>query len=238
MFTLFFRGALLYVLMILVMRGLGKRQLGEFQPFELAMTILLADVISAPMESVSVPLLNGLLPVAAMFVVHSAISVLSVKFDGVRAFVSGKPQLVVNRGVIDRAALDRLCLSLSDLMEGLRTAGFLDPTKVGTAIVEANGGISAFADAAHRGPGAAEMGVKTGYEGMPLMLILDGHVQRNNLERSGQDEGWLARLLEDRGLKASQVYLGVLDTGGKLMLQLKRGGTLNIAALAPERVAW
>lgn len=238
MFTLFFRGAVLYIAMILVMRGLGKRQLGEFQPFELAMTILLADVISAPMESVSVPLLNGLLPVAAMFVVHSAISVLAVKFDGVRAFVSGKPQVVVNRGVIDRAALDRLCLSLSDLMEGLRTAGFLDPTKVGTAIVEANGGISAFADAGHRGPGTSELGIRTGYEGMPLMLILDGHIQRMNLERSGQDEAWLNRILEDRGLKPCQIYLGVLDTGGRLMLQLKRGGTLNIAALSPERVAW
>lgn len=238
MFTLFFRGALLYIMMIVVMRGLGKRQLGEFQPFELAMTILLADVISAPMESVSVPLLNGLLPVAAMFAVHSAISALSVKYDGVRAVVSGRPQVVVNRGVIDRAALDKLCLSLSDLLEGLRTAGFLDPSEVGTAIVEANGGISAFADAEHRGPGTAELNVKTGYEGMPLMLILDGRVQRANLQRSGQDEGWLERLLQDRGLKPEQVYLGVLDTAGQLMLQLKRGGTLKISALAPERVAW
>ena len=238
MFTLFIRGAVLYLAMILVMRGLGKRQLGEFQPFELAMTILLADVISAPMESVSVPLLNGLLPVAAMFVVHSAISVLSIRFDGVRAFVSGRPQVVINRGVIDRAALNRLCLSLSDLLEGLRTAGFLDPTKVGTAIVEVGGGISAFADGAHRSPGTSEMGVKTGYEGIPLMLILDGRVQQANLRRSGQDEAWLNRLLEERGLKPAQVYLGVLDTAGKLMLQLKRGGTLNFMALAPERVAW
>ena len=238
MITLFIRGAVLYVAMILVMRGLGKRQLGEFQPFELAMTILLADVISAPMESVSVPLLNGLLPVAAMFVVHSAISVLAVKFDGVRAFVSGKPQVVINRGVIDRDALDRLCLSLSDLLEGLRTAGFLDPTKVGTAIVEANGGISAFADAAHRSPGTAELGIETGYEGMPLMLILDGRVQRVNLERSGQDEAWLNRILQARGLRPAQVYLGMLDTGGRLVLQLKRGGTLRLTALTPERVAW
>jgi len=238
LFTLFIRGAVLYIAMILVMRGLGKRQLGEFQPFELAMTILLADVISAPMESVSTPLLNGLLPVAAMFVVHSALSMASMRWGRVRAFVSGKPSVVISRGVIDREALDRLCLSLSDLLEGLRSAGFLNPTEVGTAIVEANGGISAFADAAHRGPGTAELGVKTGYEGMPLMLILDGRVQRTNLQRSGQDEAWLDRLLEDRGLKASQIYLGVLDTGGRLMLQLKRGGTLNIAALAPERVAW
>ena len=111
MFTLFMRGAVLYIAMILVMRGLGKRQLGEFQPFELAMTILVADVISAPMESVSTPLLNGLLPVAAMFVVHSIISVLSVKWDWVRAVVSGRPSVVIARGAIDPNALDKLCLS-------------------------------------------------------------------------------------------------------------------------------
>lgn len=238
MLTLFIRGAMLYIAMILVMRGLGKRQLGEFQPFELAMTILLADLIAVPMQGVSLPLLSGLLPVAAMFVVHSAISVLALKFDGVRAFISGRPQVVINRGVIDRAVLDKLCLSLSDLLEGLRTAGFLDPTAVGTAIVEANGGISAFADAPHRPAGTAELGIRTGYEGMPLMLILDGRVQRRNLQRSGQDEAWLARLLADRGLKPAQVFLGMLDTGGQMVLQLKRGGTLRVNALPPERVGW
>ena len=238
MFTLFMRGAVLYIAMILVMRGLGKRQLGEFQPFELAMTILLADVISAPMESVSVPLLNGLLPVAAMFTVHSIISVLSARFDGVRAFVSGKPTVVINRGVIDREALDRLCLSLSDLLEGLRGAGFLDPSKVGTAIVEANGGISAFSDSRFRSPGTEELGIDTAYEGMPLMLVLDGRVQRANLERSGKDEAWLNRLLTDRGLKPRQVYLASLDTGGQLTLQLKRGGMLRLSALNPGKVAW
>ena len=72
MFTLFFRGALLYIFMIVTMRALGKRQLGELEPYELAMTILLADLISSPMESVSTPLLHGLLPVAAMFVVHGS----------------------------------------------------------------------------------------------------------------------------------------------------------------------
>ena len=237
-FTLFIRGAVLYVAMILVMRGLGKRQLGEFQPFELAMTILLADVISAPMESVSTPLLNGLLPVAAMFVVHSLLSLASMKWDRVRAVVSGKPSVVISRGIVDRAALDRLCLSLSDLMEGLRGAGFLDPTQVGTAVVEANGGISAFADSRYRVPGTGELGVQTRYEGLPLMLILDGRVQRDSLARAGRDARWLARLLEDRGLRPEGVYLASLDTGGKLTLQLRRGGVLTVQALPPEAVTW
>ena len=238
MFTLFMRGAVLYLVMILVIRGLGKRQLGEFQPFELAMTILLADVISAPMESVSVPLLNGLLPVAAMFVVHGMISMLSVRFDGVRAFISGKPTVVMNRGVVDQEALDRLCLSLSDLLEGLRGAGYLDPGKVGTAIVEANGAISAFPDSRFRSPGMQELHMQTGYEGMPLMLILDGRVQQGSLQRAGRDAAWLEGLLSERSLTAGQVYLAALDTGGTLTLQLKGGGTLSFAAMDAEKVGW
>lgn len=238
MFTLFMRGAVLYIAMILVMRGLGKRQLGEFQPFELAMTILVADVISAPMESVSTPLLNGLLPVAAMFVVHSIISVLSVKWDWVRAVVSGRPSVVISRGAIDPNALDKLCLSLSDLLEGLRAAGFMDPTQVGTAIIEANGGISAFAKGPFRAPGAAELNIETPYEGLPLMLIMDGRVQSANLARSGRDEAWLRRLLGERGLAPRKIYLAMLDTQGRLTLQLKRGGTMKLAAMPPESVDW
>ena len=102
MFTLFFRGVILYVVMIITMRGLGKRQLGQFQPYELAMAILVADVISTPMESISTPLLYGILPVAALFSVHSIITLLSLKFDKVRAFVSGKPSVVISKGVIDQ----------------------------------------------------------------------------------------------------------------------------------------
>ena len=238
LFTLFIRGAVLYAVMILVMRGLGKRQLGEFQPFELAMTILLADVISAPMESVSTPLLNGLLPVAAMFVTHSAISLAARRWDSVRAFVSGRPAVVVSGGVIDRQALDKLCLSLSDLLEGLRGAGYMDPSKVGTAIVEANGSISAFPASNYRAPSTAELNVATGYEGMPLMLVMDGHLQPANLARSGQGEPWLRRLLSDRGLGYGQVYLASLNTAGEMTLQLKRGGILRFQAMDPGKVAW
>lgn len=236
--TLFLRGAVLYIAMILVMRGLGKRQLGEFQPFELAMTILLADVISAPMESVSVPLLNGLLPVAAMFIVHSAISLASAKSERVRAFISGRPIQVIARGEIDQGALRRLCISPADLMEGLRGAGFMDPTKVSTAIVEANGSISAFADSRYRPPDTTELGVQPAYEGLPLLLIVDGHVQPSNLAKSGQDEAWLNQALEGQSLRAEDVYLAVLDTRGQMTLQLKRGGVQAFQAMDAGKVAW
>ena len=238
MFTLFFRGALLYAVMIVTMRALGKRQLGELEPYELAMTILLADLISSPMESVSTPLLHGLLPVAAMFVVHGAITLASLRWDRFRALVSGKPALVINRGTIDRRELDRLCLSVSDLLEGLRGAGFLDPNEVGTAIVEANGAITAFPPGEGRAAKASELGLAPGYEGLPLALVIDGRVQRGNLRRSGMDGTWLQGLLDARGLSRSDVYLAMLDTQGRMTVQLADGGLMRFQAIDGAKVVW
>lgn len=238
MFTLFFRGALLYAVMIVTMRALGKRQLGEFEPYEFAMTILLADLISSPMGSVSVPLLHGLLPVAAMFVVHGLITLASLKWDRFRALVSGKPALVIRRGVIDRKALDRLCLSLSDLLEGLRGAGFLDPTEVGTAFVEANGAITAFPTGSERPPKASELNIEPGYEGLPLSLITGGRVQSCNLSMAGRNRRWLDALLSARGLGHEQVFLASLDTQGRMTLQLNDGALMRFQALTAEEVRW
>ena len=238
MFTLFFRAMLLYAAMILTMRVLGKRQLGEFQPYEFALTILLADIISGPIGSVSTPLLYGLLPVVAVIVVHGVISIACLKSDRVRAIVSGKPTLVVNRGAINRAALDELCISLSDLLEGLRSAGFLDPAEVGTAVVEANGTISAFQTSASRAPKAGEMNLDPGYEGLPMILIMDGKVQAWNLSQTRRDERWLDGLLSARGLTAKAVYLASLDTQGQMSVQLMDGSTQRFQALEPGEVRW
>lgn len=238
MFTLFLRAMLLYIAMIVTMRALGKRQLGEFQPYEFALTILLADIISGPIGSVSTPLLYGLLPVAAVMVVHGVLSIACLKSDRIRAVVSGKPTLVVNRGVIDQGALNKLCLSLSDLLEGLRGAGYLDPTRVGTAVVEANGTISAFDPAEQRPPGMREMGLSCAYEGLPAILIMDGRVQDNNLKLTGRDERWLRAMLSARGLAPESVYLASLDTQGRMTLQLKDGGLLRFQAMEAREVEW
>ena len=238
MFTLFVRAVLLYAVMILVMRGLGKRQLGEFEPYELALTILLADIISGPIGSVSTPLLYGLIPVSAVFVLHGLLSLACMKSDKLRAIISGKPTVVVSKGVIRRRELEKLCLSLADLMEGLRAAGFLDPSEVGTAIIEANGSITAFADAASRPPQMRDLQLPAGYEGMPLHLIMDGRVQRHNLAASGKDAAWLDGLLRPRGLSVKGVYLATLDTQGRMTLQLHDGGVLRFQAMNAREVKW
>lgn len=238
MFTLFLRGILLYAILIVIMRVLGKRQMGELQPYEFALTLLIAEMIADPVNSVSMPLVHGLLPAAAVVVVHGVISIACVKSDRIRAVVSGKPMLVINRGVVDRRALDKLCLSLADLLEGLRGAGYLDPADVGTAIVEANGTISAFNTSASRPPRVDEMNLNPGYEGMPLLLVMDGRVQKRNLQLSGRDEKWLNGLLGGRGFGVKAVYLASLDTGGEMLVQMMDGSVQRFRAMPAEEVNW
>ena len=238
MFTLFFRAMLLYAVLILTMRLLGKRQLGELQPYEFALTILLADIISEPISGVSVPLLYGLLPVSAVIVLHGIISVGCLKSSKIHAIVCGKPTVVIHRGVIDRAALDKLCITLGDLLEGIRSAGFLDPAEVDTAVVESNGTISAFQTSVDRPPKASELDIHPGYEGPPMFVVMDGKVQQNNLAQTRRDRAWLDELLAGRGLTAAAVYLASLDTQGRMTVQLMDGTTLRFQALEPGEVCW
>ena len=238
MFTLFLRAVLLYGLLIAAMRLLGKRQLGELQPYELALTILLAEIVAGPIDSVAIPLLHGLLPMAAVMIVHGVLSIACVRSDRLRALISGKPAVVISRGVINRAELDRLCLNLADLLEGLRCAGFLDPSEVGTAVVEANGNISAFAGSDSRPANTRELQLQPGYEGIPMILIMDGRIQRNNLLRSGRDQSWLESLLMGRSLSPAQIYLASLDTAGRMTLQLMNGSVLRFQAMNPAEVCW
>lgn len=238
MFTLFFRSVLLYAVMILVMRALGKRQLGEFQPYELALTILLADIISGPIGSVSTPLLYGLLPVAAVFVVHGVLTLACLRSDRIRAVVSGRPTVVVSRGAVNRRELERLCLSLSDLLEGLRGAGFMDPSEVGAAVIEANGRISAFPNESRRPPYTHEMQIQPAYEGLALALVMEGRLQRHNLSSCGRDEKWLTSLLKLRGFGYKQIYLASIDTRGRMRLQLYDGTLMRFQAMPAEEVQW
>lgn len=238
MLTIFIRAIIFYLTMVVTLRALGKHQLGQFQPYEFALAIMIADLLAAPMSDVSTPLLHGVLPIAALFVTHSVITFCCLKSDKLRSIISGKPSVVVSRGVIHPGELERLCLSVSDLLEGMREAGILDPAEVGTAIVEADGQITAFPHVAKRPVNVEDMQLDPGYEGLPLVLIQSGNVQHNNLGHAGKDEPWLTELLGHYNLTARDVLLASLDTQGRLHVQDMRGGILSIEAIKPEEVAW
>jgi len=238
MLTLFIRAIILYIALVAFTRAMGKRQLGQFQPYEFVMTMLIADLVAVPMSDVSTPLLHGLLPVAGMFIVHSLITLLSMRSDRMRSFLSGKPSVIISRGIWQQAEMQRLCLTFSDVLEGLHAAGILDPTEVETAIVEANGSISAFQRAALRPASAQDMRVETAYQGPPLMLIMDGRLQTGSLAAGHLSASWLTGLLAAHRLTAERVFFCSLDTRGLMTVQDRSGAVTQLQALDPAEVTW
>lgn len=238
MLTIFLRAILLYLIMLMTLRAMGKHQLGQFQPYEFALAIIIADLMATPMSDISIPMLHGVMPVAALFIVHCLLTLACMRSDKLRAFISGKPSVVVSRGVVDKKELTRLCLSLSDLLEGMRQSGILDPSQMETAVIEANGRISAFTSGRDRAASPADLSIPTDYEGMPMTLIMDGRVQQNNLKQAERDLPWLEDALKMYNLSTKDVLLMSLGTNGKAYMQDMRGATIAFEAMKPEEVCW
>lgn len=236
--TIFIRAIVLYFVLMFTMRAMGKRQMGQFQPYEFVMVMLIANLVATPMSDVATPLLHGVLPVAALYIVHALITLACLRSDKLRAFISGKPSLIISRGVIQQQELKRLCLTLSDVLEGLRAAGILDVNEVGTAVMEANGTITAFPKAEFRPVSAGEMQVKPPYEGLPMVLVMDGRVQKHNLTSARLDEKWLQDALSAQGLAEDQVFLGSLDTQGRMTVQDRLGNVVQFQAIRADEVKW
>lgn len=240
MLAIFIRSLVLVCFAVLAMRLMGKRQVGQLQPFELVIAIMIADLASTPMESLDIPLWRGIIPLAATVTLHQLFTLLSLKSQRMRAFFSGTPTVVIRRGQIDRKALERLCFNLNDLLEELRTSGILSPTEVGTAIMETSGKLSVFPCSQQRPLTPADMGMETAYEGIPLTLVMDGKVEKNNLPLCGRDEGWLRAQLKKLGYPdARQVLLCYLDTDGQMTVHgFGEKPPARGPALKPEEVTW
>lgn len=238
MTTIFIRAIILYFVLMLTMRAMGKRQLGQFQPYEFVMVMLIANLVATPMSDVSTPLLHGVLPVAALYIVHTLITLICLRSDKMRALISGKPSLIISRGIIQQQELKKLCLTLSDVLEGIRAAGILDVNEVGTAVMEANGTITAFPKAEFRPVNAGEMQVNPAYEGLPMVLIMDGRIQQHNLTSAQLDEKWLQSALESQKLSEKQVFLGSLDTQGRMTIQDRSGNVIQFQAMRADEVKW
>ncbi len=217
--------------MIFSVRLMGKKQLGQFEPYELAMTLLIADILATPMSDVSTPLLHGVLPVAAMLGIHALITVILIKSDKAKALISGKPSVIISNGIIDYRELKRLSLSVSDLLEGIREFGILNPWDVEYAIMEANGTITAFEKSNKRPPTAEELRRNLKKDEYPTSLIMDGKIQRSNLQVSGISVKSLLNSFAYANLSLSDILLATLKDESSIILQTKTGRNICINLL-------
>lgn len=239
--TVFVRTMVLYMVSVAAIRLMGKRQVGQLQPYEFVLALMIAELAASPMENVGTPLLYGIVPILGMMVLHGLATLLTMKFTPVRRLFSGGPSVIIRKGVIQYEEMRRMCYTTTDLLEELRAQGFLNVADVCTAILETSGKLSVFPHAGKRPASPEDLGVRVAYEGIPMTLVVDGRVQREHLDRCGLTEAWLRRQLAPMGYKdVSGVLLASLDTQGKLFVQGKGDGQKMylVQALKEEEVAW
>lgn len=240
MLTIFVRSVILYAASLLAMRVMGKRQVGQLQPFEVVVVIMIAELAATPMGGVGIPLLYGILPMVALAVCHGLISWGCMKSQALRAFFSGRPAVLIRNGAICEKQLRRSAIDLNDLLEAIRTGGVQDPSEVGTAVLEPGGQISVFPKAEKRPVTPQDLEISVTREGLPLPLVMDGQVQRGNLQRGGLTEAWLRLEAEKAGYPSLQEILFLcLNTQGEMLIQGKgRTDAQLVSVMEPERAVW
>lgn len=212
MILVIIRTAIIFVVLLVIMRLMGKRQIGEMQPFELVITLLIAELACIPMADASIPLLYGIISVVTIYVLHEVMTLLDLKLKPLKSLISGKPSVVINKNGIDDYQLKRNNLDVSDLIESLRTAGYFSLDSVDYALYEANGTFSALP--------------KEDYEqlqtSLPLVMIDNGKYDQKNLELTGLEKEYFDGILKEQGVKSvKKVLVLTADGNGKLYLQTK-----------------
>ncbi len=240
MLTIFTRSVLLYIASLLAMRAMGKRQVGQLQPFELVVVIMIAELAATPMGGVGIPLLYGILPMIALVVCHGVITALCMRFQPFRKWMSGQPAVLMRGGVICEKQMRKTAMDLNDLMESIRTAGILDPAEVGTIVLEPGGQVNVFPKADFRSVSPNDMKLNVPSEGLPLPLVMDGVVQRDNLIRGRLSEDWLRGKARESGYASlDEVLFCCLNSQGEMLIQGKGQTKTDMKSVLPmEKVVW
>ena len=222
MLTGFIRAIILYLLIIAGIRLMGKRQVGELEPSELVLSLIIADLAAVPMQDFGIPLLAGIIPILTLLALTMMLSVLTMKCVAFRTLLCGRPSVIIRRGTIDQGEMRRNRLTVDELLEELRAQGYASPAGVAYAILETNGQLSVLPWQREQPPVRGELGVEAGAPGLPLVLISDGRLLPQNLPACGCSGAWLQRQLRRRGLQGpEQVFLMTVDETGEVYLAAK-----------------
>ena len=225
MLITFTRAIILYLIVLIVMRLMGKRQIGELQPFELAISIMIADLASVPMTELGIPLTNGIIPILGLLVMDLLISWLNMKSINFRKIVCGKPSILIYRGKIDENALKKERFTINELQERLRGNNIFDIADVEYAILETNGEISVITKPEKKNLTPEDMGIEAEYEGIPYDLVVEGKVMHENLKTIGKDENWLEKKLRQFNTRSEDVLIATINGKDEIFCQkkLKKG---------------
>ena len=221
MLITFFRAIFLYIIVLIVMRFMGKREIGQLQPFELVISIMIADLASTPMSEIGIPITNGIIPILGLLVMHLIISALNIKSIKAREILCGKPRVLIFRGKIDEEALIREKFTINELEERLRGKDVMNLADVEFAILETSGEISVVLKPEKRGTIPEDFGIRHEYEGIAYDLVIDGQVMYQNLKILGKNYDWLKKQLNNFNMSPEEALVATIDGSGNIFAQKK-----------------
>ena len=214
MLVTFFRAILLYIIVLIVMRLMGKREIGQLQPFELAISIMIADLASIPMTDTGVPISNGIIPILGLLVMHLVISVVNLKSIKAREIICGKPRILIYRGKIDEKALKKERFTINELEERLRGNNVVNLCDVEYAILETSGNITVIQKPEKRNTIPEDFNIVPDYEGISYDLVVDGKIMDENLKKLGKNYQWLKKQVEKFNIRPEEALVVTIDAKG------------------------
>ena len=222
MAIIFVRTVILYFAILISMRIMGKRQLGEMEISEFIVAALIADLAATPLQDIGIPLLNGLVPIIIMFCFEIIIAGLNMRSVKLRKLTYGRPEIIIRNGRIIREAMQKNRFTLDELMQELRAQGLTDTAQVEYAVLETNGQLSIILKSGDQPATASQMGVDADDVSYAHIIINEGRILDNNLELLGRDRRWLSNELKRQNLRsADEVYILTLSENGSVFCQAK-----------------
>ena len=219
MLITFFRAIVLYIFVLIVMRLMGKREIGQLQPFELAISIMIADLATIPMAETGVPISNGITAMLGLLVMHLVISMINLKSTKGREIICGKPSILIFRGKIDQKVLKKERFTINELEERLRDNNIFNIGDVEYAILETSGQVTVIPKPNKRATTTEDFNIEPKYEGIPYDLVVDGKVMYKNLEKLGKNYVWLSKQTEKFGIKPEEALIVTIDGDNQFFCQ-------------------
>ena len=221
MLITFLRSIILYIVVLIVMRFMGKREIGQMQPFELAISIMIADLSTVPMAETGIPIFNGIIPILGLLLMHLLISIINMKSLKAREIMCGKPSILIYRGKINEKALIKERFTINELQERLRGNNVVNLGDVEYAILETSGQVTVIQKPEKRGTIPEDFNIQPEYEGIPYDLVIDGKIMMNNLQAIGKNETWLRKQVKKFKMKPEEALVVTIDGKGQIFCQKK-----------------
>lgn len=221
MLITFIRAIILYIIVLVVMRMMGKREIGQLQPFELAISIMIADLASIPMADTGIPITNGIIPILGLLVMHLVISILNIKSIRAREIICGKPSILIYRGKIDEKVLKKERFTINELQERLRGNNVVNLGDVEYAILETSGEVTVIQKPNKRNTTPEDFNIMPDYEGISYDLVIDGKIMYDNLKILDKDYDWLKKEVNKFGFNPEEALIVTLDGDNQIFCQKK-----------------